>query len=227
MSPNKEFIQSITATAHKIIDKLCFFAQHKTVDIFQAYADKIIQETELSRDHLTPELNLHLITQSCRLWKAQPEDSPFPEPFWAFYWPGGQAVARYVLDSPYLVKGKRVLDFGCGCGASGLAALKSKAKMVMFNDIDEENLIGSSCEEYDVLLVGDMLYGTDFADEVLLWLDNIRKRDKLVLIGDPGRFALASHPLKADLRCFAKYHLSKTTTLENNGYSQACVWSFL
>lgn len=215
----------------------------------KVFADKIIQETELSRDHLTPELSLHLITQSCRLWKAQPEDAPFPEPFWAFYWPGGQAVARYVLDSPYLVKGKRVLDFGCGCGASGLAALKSKAKMVMFNDIDEvsieaaklngksnkievsqtstENLIGTSCEEYDVLLVGDMLYDTDFAEEVLLWLDNIRIRNKLVLIGDPGRFALASHPLKGDLRCFAKYYLSPATTLENNGYSQACVWSFL
>ncbi|XP_042858986.1 electron transfer flavoprotein beta subunit lysine methyltransferase-like isoform X2 [Penaeus japonicus] len=108
--------------------------------ISKAYGDKIIQETEPSRDHLTPELCLHLITQSCRLWKAQPEDSPFPEPFWAFYWPGGQAVTRYVLDSPYLVKDKRVLDFGCGCGASGLAALKSKAKMVMFNDIDEVSI---------------------------------------------------------------------------------------
>ncbi|XP_037774816.1 electron transfer flavoprotein beta subunit lysine methyltransferase homolog [Penaeus monodon] len=108
----------------------------------KAYADKIIQETELSRDHLTPELNLHLITQSCRLWKAQPEDSPFPEPFWAFYWPGGQAVARlrifiyqYVLDSPYLVRAREFLTW-LWLWSKWVSCSQSKAKMVMFNDIE-------------------------------------------------------------------------------------------
>ena len=27
-------------------------------------------------------------------------------PFWAFWWPGGQSIARYVLDNPQLVRGK-------------------------------------------------------------------------------------------------------------------------
>lgn len=44
---------------------------------------------------------------------------------------------RYILDNPSLVRGKTVLDFGCGCGASGLAAKKVGAKQVTFNDIDE------------------------------------------------------------------------------------------
>ena len=30
-------------------------------------------------------------------------------PFWAFAWPGGQAIARYILDNPSLVKNKNVL----------------------------------------------------------------------------------------------------------------------
>lgn len=44
---------------------------------------------------------------------------------------------RYILDNSSLVQGKTVLDFGCGCGASGLAAKKVGAKQVTFNDIDE------------------------------------------------------------------------------------------
>jgi len=54
----------------------------------------IKQHTVLSRDHLTPELAVHVIDGKCPLWKARPEDAPFPDPFWAFYWPGGQALTR-------------------------------------------------------------------------------------------------------------------------------------
>jgi len=39
------------------------------------------------------------------------------------------------------VKGKRVLDFGCGSGASSIAALFSGAKSSTANDIDQSNLI--------------------------------------------------------------------------------------
>ncbi|XP_071534939.1 electron transfer flavoprotein beta subunit lysine methyltransferase-like isoform X2 [Panulirus ornatus] len=209
--------------------------------------EQIIAETNLSSEHLTPELRLHLITQSCRLWTSYPQDSPFLEPFWAFYWPGGQAVSRFVLDNSHLVKGKCVLDFGCGCGASGLAAKVSKAKQVTFNDVDEvaieavmlnglknkitvdnvstENLTGMPCQ-HDVVLVGDMLYDSQFADEVLTWLRGIHESGSLVLIGDPGRFALESHPLRASLRCVGKYELSPSTVLENNGHTQAFVWTF-
>ncbi|KAG7158870.1 Electron transfer flavoprotein beta subunit lysine methyltransferase-like [Homarus americanus] len=210
--------------------------------------EQIIDETDLSSDHLTPELQLYLITQSCRLWTSHPQHSPFLDPFWAFYWPGGQAVSRYVLDNSHIVKGKSILDFGSGCGASGLAAKLSEAEQVTFNDIDEvaieavllngvknnitvdavstANLIGSSCQHHDVVLVGDMLYDTEFADEVLVWLKGIHESGSLVLVGDPGRFALESHPLRASLKCLGKYELPQSTVLENNGHSQAFVWTF-
>ncbi|XP_068212983.1 electron transfer flavoprotein beta subunit lysine methyltransferase-like isoform X3 [Palaemon carinicauda] len=212
------------------------------------HRDHIIAETELSRDHLTPELQLYLITQNCRLWRARPEDSPFYEPFWAFYWPGGQALSRYLFDNRDAVKGRKILDFGTGCGASGLAAKISGAGHVTFNDIDPiateavllngiknkikiddlstVNLIGSCCEMFDVLLIGDMLYDTEFADEVLRWLRKEHEKGSVVLIGDPGRFALESHPLKSSLRCLAKYELKASTVLENSGHTQAFVWTF-
>ncbi|XP_064093473.1 electron transfer flavoprotein beta subunit lysine methyltransferase-like isoform X3 [Macrobrachium nipponense] len=171
----------------------------------KTYRDHILAETDLSRDHLTPEIQLYLITQNCRLWRARPEDSPFCEPFWAFYWPGGQALSRYLLDNKAVVKGKRVLDFGTGCGASGLAAKLSGAGHVTFNDIDPiaaevvllngtenkididnfstVNLIGSCCQNFEVLLVGDMLYDTEFADEVLKWLRSEHEKSFIFLQG--------------------------------------------
>jgi predicted nicotinamide N-methyase len=75
---------------------------------------------------LVPEVRLHLITEDCALWRASEKEAAalgFVEPYWAFAWPGGQALARYVLDNPSLVRGKRVLDFGSGCAIEAIAAL--------------------------------------------------------------------------------------------------------
>ncbi|XP_074658600.1 electron transfer flavoprotein beta subunit lysine methyltransferase-like [Tubulanus polymorphus] len=107
----------------------------------------IVDETELTNDHLTPEFGLRLITPNCRLWTADPigstenGGSPFPEPYWAFYWPGGQALTRFILDNETLVRSKVVLDVGSGCGATSLACLKAGAQKVIANDIDTDALL--------------------------------------------------------------------------------------
>ncbi|CAG5112386.1 Oidioi.mRNA.OKI2018_I69.chr2.g6606.t1.cds [Oikopleura dioica] len=62
-------------------------------------ADSINRVTEKSRDHLTPELKLALVTPQTPAYKVSQEDFPFQEPYWAFYWPGGQVLTRYLLDS--------------------------------------------------------------------------------------------------------------------------------
>jgi predicted RNA methylase len=41
------------------------------------------------------------------------------------------------LDNVELVAGMSVLDIGCGCGASAIAAKLGGAKIVVANDIDE------------------------------------------------------------------------------------------
>ena len=56
----------------------------------------IKENTEITRDHLTPEIGLHLVTPKCRLWTAPEADAICPDPFWAFYWSGGQVLTRYV-----------------------------------------------------------------------------------------------------------------------------------
>jgi predicted nicotinamide N-methyase len=52
----------------------------------------------------------------------------------AVAWPGGQGVARYVLDNPAAVRNKRVLDVGAGGGVAALACLQSGASFVAAND---------------------------------------------------------------------------------------------
>ncbi|KAG8237363.1 hypothetical protein J437_LFUL019179 [Ladona fulva] len=182
--------------------------------------DLISRNTEITRNHLTPEIALKLITSSCPLWKAKPEECPFPDPFWAFYWPGGQAVTRFILDNPLLVRGLSVIDIGSGCGASAIAASKCGAKLAIANDIDPgiaaelnaalnnasictstENLIpeGDAVKyitkdhlPWDVIIVGDLFYDISMSQKVLAWVTKCASLGINILIGDPGRYAFTS-----------------------------------
>ena len=57
-------------------------------------------------------------------------------PFWAFAWAGGQAIARFLLDEPQHVRGRRVLDLAAGSGLCGIAAARSGAAHVIALDCD-------------------------------------------------------------------------------------------
>ena len=81
---------------------------------------------------------MRLITPECPLWKASEEEAAnvgLVEPYWAFPWAGGQVLARYLLDEPATVAGKRVLDFGAGGAVEGIAAALAGARVTVA-DID-------------------------------------------------------------------------------------------
>ena len=84
------------------------------------------------RAPLVPEIALHLATEITPIWQAT-EDwlqrTGIEPPFWAFAWPGGQALARHVLDHPALVAGRRVLDFAAGCGIAAIACARAGAAL--------------------------------------------------------------------------------------------------
>lgn len=44
---------------------------------------------------LTPEIQLRLLTPRCKFWWDRADLWPHADPYWAIYWPGGQALARY------------------------------------------------------------------------------------------------------------------------------------
>ncbi|BFZ18750.1 hypothetical protein BsWGS_21789 [Bradybaena similaris] len=208
----------------------------------------ISQHTKLSRSHLTPELQLHLITDECHLWKANLDNCIFDDPFWAFYWPGGQALTRYILDNPVLFKNRRVLDIGSGCGSAAIASHLVGASQVVANDIDtvasvaielnvekngadvqisSENLLEDSPRtQCDIVLFGDMFYDQDFSHLITHWIMKLPYKTT-VLFGDPGRLPFLNHPLKSVLQNVARYDLPTTCQLENNGLTHADVWKYI
>src|SRR3954452_17709345 len=77
-----------------------------------------------------PEIRLHVADEITPLWHKTEEELGalgLPPPFWAFAWAGGQALARYILDNPLVVAGRRVLDFASGSGLVAIAAMKAGA----------------------------------------------------------------------------------------------------
>ena len=87
---------------------------------------------------LVPEIRLHQADEPIGLWELTEGEfrSEQPPPFWAFAWAGGQALARFVLDHPAEVAGKRVLDLAAGSGLVAIAAASAGAASVRAVDID-------------------------------------------------------------------------------------------
>jgi len=108
-------------------------------------------------------------------------------------------LARYLLDHPEHVRGKRVVDFGAGSAVAGIAAALAGASSVVAVDIDEvalkmaehnAGLNGVTLEvalavpdAWDVLLASDVLYET--GNEV--WLSVAAASGRHVLLSDPLR----------------------------------------
>lgn len=176
----------------------------------EAIETLIRRETIATSPLLCPEIELHLVTEQCPLWRATERELSaldLPEPYWAFAWPGGQALARYLLDHPGRVRGRRVLDFGSGSGLVGIAAARSGAEHVLAADIDSvaivaialnaarnrvviestvEDLVGTDVD-VDVVLAGDVCYEPRLAARILDWLERLARKGVEVLVGDPGR----------------------------------------
>ena len=172
--------------------------------------DLVLELTVAARPPLVPELCLRLATEGCPLWRAGEAELKrvgLTDPYWAFAWPGGQALARHVLDHHALVRGQGVLDFGCGGAIAGLAALKAGAASVLAADVDpvaleaaqvnaalnatllfttSRDLVGVD-EGWDVVLAGDVLFEAAPAARTLAWLRSLAARGALVLVGDPHR----------------------------------------
>lgn len=166
--------------------------------------------TALERVPLVPEILLHQATEVTSLWRATAaelrdwDDSPF----WAFAWAGGQALGRFVLDHPDLVRGRAVLDFGTGSGLVAIAAARAGAARVEAFDLDPfceaavglnaaangveiafhaRSPLGERRPGVEVLLAGDVFYERDLAAGFLGWARALGEGGVPTLAGDPGR----------------------------------------
>ncbi|PCK84307.1 nicotinamide N-methylase [Rhizobium sophoriradicis] len=201
--------------------------------------------TSLMAPPHVPEISLHLASEAHELWLKTEEELEaigLPPPFWAFAWAGGQGLARYILDHPEMVRGKRVLDFASGSGLVGIAAVMAGAREVTVADIDPwaetairlnaeangvslgftgANLIGQDIDA-DIVLAGDVFYDRAFADALVPWLTRLTAEGILVLVGDPGR----SYLPREQLEFCAAYQVPVTRTLEDSEIKKTTVWRF-
>jgi predicted nicotinamide N-methyase len=197
---------------------------------------------------LVPELRLHLLTEECLLWRAGEKEAAaagLVDPYWAFAWPGGQALARHVLDHPEIVRGKRVLDLAAGSGLVAIAAARAGAAPVVAADIDPlaEAAIALNADangvaveiiiadllsgpppraaRYDVVLVGDLFYERDTAARALAFLEHHAAFGSRVLVGDPDRTYLPRERLTRE----CDYAVPVTRELEDQDIKRTSVWS--
>ncbi|MBI4603923.1 MAG: methyltransferase [Planctomycetes bacterium] len=163
-------------------------------------------------------------------------------PFWAYSWPGSQALARHLLDHPEVVRARTVLDLGCGNGLAGLAAARAGAKRVLLNDIDpaalwmasrnaRENglrvdlsagdLLGAEppVPPVEVVLAGDLFYARAMSGRVEPWVRAAAALGAMVLVGDPGRAYLP----RSGLRLLASYEVPVPPEIESVAARRAAV----
>lgn len=205
----------------------------------------IAANTRATHAALVPELLLHLadevtpLWQATETWLAQANVAP---PYWAFAWPGGQALARRVLDDPALVRGHRVLDFAAGCGVAALACARAGAATVEAAEVDPlavaaiqlnaalnglavdvhlGDVVGEA-GQWDVILCGDVFYEAPMARHVLPWLRRLAAGAE-IWVADPGRAYLPAEGLAP----LASYDVPTSLDLEDRTARRTTVYRLL
>jgi predicted nicotinamide N-methyase len=201
-------------------------------------------QTRVEPVPFVPEIRVHTASELSPLWAATQsflDLRGLDPPYWAFPWAGGQALARWVLDTPEVVRDKTVLDFASGSGLVAIAAALAGARHVIANDIDpvacsalrlnaevagvaiealSADIVGSEVDA-EVVLVGDVFYERDAAARFHDWLGRIAGRGAGVYVGDPGRTYLP-----AGLLGLAEYDVPVSSELESAENKRTTVFGY-
>jgi predicted nicotinamide N-methyase len=203
--------------------------------------DFVRAHTVLGHAPLVPEVALHLAAEITPIWQASEDwlaQRNVDPPFWAFAWPGGQALARHILDHPAAVAGRRVLDFAAGGGIAAIACACAGA-VVEAAEIDPTaiaaihlnaaangvaitaaagDVVGGPCR-WDLILCGDVCYEAPMTAHILPWLRAMAGSAE-VWVADPGRAYLPREGLAA----FATYRVPTTLELEDRTERQVTLY---
>jgi predicted nicotinamide N-methyase len=204
----------------------------------------ILANTILTTAHHVPEIRLHLATEITPIWQASETwlaERNIDPPFWAFAWPGGQALARHILDNPSLAAGKRVLDFAAGGGIAAIACALAGAACVEAAEIDDlalaaitlnaaanavslcpsGDVVGAPCR-WDLILCGDVCYEAAMTGHIMPWLTAMACTAE-VWIADPGRAYVPT----SGLTPLATFRITTTLELEDRIWRDVTLYRVL
>lgn len=205
----------------------------------------VLANTQVTPTDLVPEIRLRLFDQDGP-WGATGQSlftETGPHPYWAFAWGSGQAMARYLLDHPATVDGRRVLDFGAGSGIVSIAAARAGASHVTASEIDPiaieairlnaelnrvsiETCVGKSpaAREYDVIIMCDAFYhwpGNEFT-----YLPGDASEQLLVAIPNFRGLARGREFPRNSLKELAQYEVRTVPDLEVEAITRATIYSW-
>jgi predicted nicotinamide N-methyase len=202
----------------------------------------IAANTEIQSTQLLPEIRLHLASENMAIWQMNDEErsaAGVPLPYWAFAWAGGQALARYLLDHPETVAGRKLLDVGAGSGLEAIAGAMAGATVIAadtdpfavaatemnakLNNVSvhatPDDPVGQS-GDWDLVMVGDLFFEQPLAKQMEAWLRGLLAAGVEVLIGDPKRTYLPREGLEK----ITTYAVPTTSALEDSDLRNASVW---
>ncbi|HET9016022.1 MAG TPA: methyltransferase domain-containing protein [Thermomicrobiaceae bacterium] len=163
-----------------------------------------------------------------RLIDAVEHDPEQNLPYWAELWPSGIALADLLVAEPDLVRGRRVVELGCGLGVTAIAALEAGADLTVTDYAPESlllcrysalanaglepaalhinwrqppaELFAAAGAGFPVVLAADVLYESRDVQPLLALLDRLAAPSADVLLAEPGRPVAARFVEHATLR---------------------------
>lgn len=207
-------------------------------------AEFLRAHTTVASAPLVPEIQLYLATEITPIWQASEdwlERSGLAPPFWAFAWPGAQALARRVLDEPALVRRRHVLDFAAGGGLAAIACARAGATVdaaeidpmaiaaiaanAELNQVVVAPLAGDVVGQagwWDLILCGDVCYEAPMTGHILPWLRQLARTAE-VWIADPGRAYLPTDGMVE----LARYEVPTTRELEDREVRSTVIYRLM
>lgn len=148
----------------------------------------------------------------CERTELDPDEALRLAPYFGTVWTSGRALAQWIAEHPALVRGRRVVEVGCGLGLAALvaarlgghvhacdahpdveallrrnAALSDVVVTYHRGDVADPEALLAAVGPCDLVLASDVVYEPALARQVAPALARLCRPRGRILLADPGR----------------------------------------